>query len=222
FERRAPRGDFAPAGAEARFGPAARAESAPDPLLSTEEPALSPAGARLRGQIDLVAVDPSRGSTRVTDFKVKMSSKAVRAIVQQREGGALLWSGEMLQLPVYALAAAGPIGERGSLRADVSSEYLYVAKDPDAGWGVRVESVARAVAATQTAVEQLDLILQIIGESVAGGAFRPRPVGTLRKEQCAICDFRSVCGPGHEALYAAKAADPDPAIRRLELMSKIP
>lgn len=223
FERRGPRCVYAPAGAEVRFGPPTGHDRCADPDLSSDDPALSRHGAPLRGQIDLVSVDASDGMTRVTDFKVKMSAKAVDAIVKQRRDGAVVWSGEMLQLPVYALAAAGPVGRKGTLPAAIASEYLFLAADPDLDSpSVRVESVGLDPADTSDAVASLEGILETIRASVAEGVFRPRPVGTLRKEQCPLCDFKTICGPGHERLYASKAEDPDPAVARLDLVSRLP
>jgi ATP-dependent helicase/DNAse subunit B len=223
FERRGPRGRSAPAGAEVRFGPPTGHDRCADPELSSDEPALSQHGTPLRGQIDLVSVDASAGLTRVTDFKVKMSAKAVEAIGNQRRDGAVVWSGEMLQLPVYALAAAGPVGRQGTLPAAIASEYLFLAADPELDSpSVRVESVGLDAAGTGDAVRSLEGILETIRASVAEGVFRPRPSGTLRKAQCPLCDFKTICGPGHERLYERKAEDPDPAVARLDRVSKIP
>lgn len=223
FERRGARGVYAPAGAEVRFGPPTGPDRSSDPDLSTEEPAFSEQGAPLRGQIDLVSVDASAGSTRVTDFKVKMSARAVDTIVRQRREGKVVWSGEMLQLPVYALAAAGPVGRKGGLPAAIVSEYLFLAADPDRDSpSVRVEPVGLDTAGTCDAVAKLEEILKTVRASISKGVFRPRPSGTLRKEQCRLCDFKAVCGPGHERLYERKAENPDAAVARLDLVSQIP
>jgi len=223
FERRGPRGGFAPAGAEVRFGPPTGPDRPFDSELSSGEPAISEQGAALHGQIDLVSVDALAGSTRVTDFKVKMSTKAVDAIARQRREGAVVWSGEMLQLPVYALAAAGPVGRKGGLPAAIASEYLYLAADSKReSPSVRVESVGLDTAGTREAVQELELILETMRASVSEGVFRPRPTGTLRKDQCRLCDFQAVCGPGHERLYERKAESPDEAVARLDRLSQIP
>ncbi|MGH9398915.1 MAG: PD-(D/E)XK nuclease family protein [Thermoanaerobaculia bacterium] len=223
FERRPPRGAFAPAGAEVRFGPPTGRETSADPELSSDEPALSGQGVPLRGQIDLVCVDLPAGTARVTDFKVKASPKAIEAIARQRRDGAVLWSGEMLQLPVYALAAAGPIGRKGGLPADVASEYLLLAADPRLEEpSVLVEPVGLDPAGTRDAVEKLEVILETIRVSITEGVFRPRTEGKLRKEQCQHCDYRAVCGPGHIRLYEKKAQNPDTGVRRLDLLGQIP
>jgi hypothetical protein len=222
FERLEPRGAFAPAGAEVRFGPATEHRAESDPAISTDEPALSEHGVPLRGQIDLVATDRGSRETRVSDFKVKLSLDAAGKIAKQRRDGAVLWSGEMLQLPVYALAAAGPLA--GSLApGPVTSEYVLLAPDPERPEPrVCIERAALDVAETARAAGSLELILEAIRASIAAGAFRPRPRGTLRPDQCALCDVNAVCGPGHERLYARKAQDPDPDIRRLALVEQIP
>lgn len=224
YERKPPRGIFAPAGAEVRFGPATgQGDGSDDPDLSSDEPAISSGGIPLRGQIDLVSVDTSAGRARVTDFKVKVSPASASSIVRAHAKGAVLWSGEMLQLPVYALAAAGPVGRKGDLPADVFAEYLLLAPDRDSESGpVSVTSVGLDAAETRAAVAELDGILAIICASVAAGAFRPRPVGTLREDQCNLCDFQAVCGPGHLRLYERKAENPDAAVRRLDLLGQIP
>jgi inactivated superfamily I helicase len=224
YERKQPRGTFAPAGAEVRFGPATgQGDGSDDPNLSSDEPAMSSGGVPLRGQIDLVSVDRSAGHARVTDFKVKVSPASASHIVKASAKGAVLWSGEMLQLPVYALAAAGPVGRKGDLPADVSAEYLLLAPDRDSESSpVSVASVGLDAAGTRAAVAELDGILETICASVAAGVFRPRPVGTLREEQCTVCDFQAVCGPGHVRLYQRKAENPDPAVRRLDRLGQIP
>ncbi|HEV2063972.1 MAG TPA: PD-(D/E)XK nuclease family protein, partial [Thermoanaerobaculia bacterium] len=223
FERRGTRGVYAPAGAEVRFGPPTGHDRSADPDISSDDPALSQQGAPLHGQIDLVSIDASAGSTRVTDFKVKMSTKAVDLIARQRREGAVVWSGEMLQLPVYALAAAGPVGRKGGLPAAIASEYLFLAADSELDSpSVRVESVGLEPAGTRDAVAKLELILETMRASVSDGVFRPRPVGTLRPSQCQLCDFQTVCGPDHERLYQHKAEHPDAAVARLDVLSKIP
>ncbi len=177
----------------------------------------------LHGQIDLVSVDAAAKSTRVTDFKVKAAAKAIDLIARQRREGAVVWSGEMLQLPVYALAAAGPVGRKGELPGSISSEYLFFAKDSDLDPpSVRVESIGLDPAGTSDAVSKLEKVLDMIRASVSAGVFRPRPTGTLRKDQCGICDFQPVCGPGHERVYARKAEEPDEAVARLDSLSLIP
>jgi len=220
FERQEPRAAFAPAGAEVRFGPATGHRADSDPVLSTDEAALSGNGVPLRGQIDLVATDRA-DETRVTDFKVKLSLAAAEKIAKQRRDGSVLWSGEMLQLPVYALAAAGPLA--GSLTPGaVTSEYLLLAPDPDREEPrVRVERAGLDAAATEGAARSLEVVLQAIRTAIAAGAFRPRPAGTLRPDQCELCDVNAVCGPGHERLYARKAQDPDPDIRLLAALEQI-
>jgi inactivated superfamily I helicase len=222
FERRGARGVYAPAGAEVRFGQPTGPDRFADPALSSDEPALSEQGAPLHGQIDLVSVDASAGLTRVTDFKVKLSGKAVDAIARQRREGAVVWFGEMLQLPVYALAAAGPVGRKGDLPAAIASEYLFLAADPDLDSpSVRVESVGLDPAGTLDAVARLELILETMRASVSDGVFRPRPVGTLRPSQCQLCDFQTVCGPDHVRLFQNKAEHPDAAVARLDALSRI-
>lgn len=223
FERRGPRGAFTPEGAEVRFGPLTGPDRPSDPLLSSDEPALSQHGAALHGQIDLVSVDAAAGLTRVTDFKVKMSAKTVDTIARKRQDGAVVWAGEMLQLPVYALAAAGPVGRKGGLPAVITSEYLYLATDSALDSpSVSVRAVGLDADGTRDAALKLETILETMRASVSAGVFRPRPSGTLRKEQCQICDFQSVCGPDHERLYARKAEKPDDAVARLDALGGIP
>jgi hypothetical protein len=223
FERRGPRAAYAPEGVEVRFGKPTRSDRSADPRLSSDEPALSKKGVLLHGQIDLVSVDAAAGSTRVTDFKVKASKNAIDAIGRQRRDGAVVWSGEMLQLPVYALATAGPVGRKGDLPGAISSEYLFFAADPDLDRpSVRVESIGLDPAGTSGAVSKLEEILDKVRAAVADGVFRPRPSGTLRKDQCGICDFQTVCGPGHERVFARKAEEPDEAVARLDSLSQIP
>jgi ATP-dependent helicase/DNAse subunit B len=223
FERREPRGGFAPEGAEVRFGPPSGRDGESDPSLSTEEPALSAAGVPLRGQIDCVSSDPRLEQIRVTDFKVKLSPKVVRDLAKARVEGAALWGGEMLQLPVYTLAAEGPLRQEGAAPRSIASEYLLLAADPSLDEpSVRVESAAFDAAATRAAVGTLDEILEKISASIAAGVFRPRPSGRLRQDQCSLCDFDAICGPGHERLFARKAEHRDDAVRRLDSLQVIP
>lgn len=223
FERRELRGAFAPEGAEVRFGAAFAENGGADPALSTDEPAVSGGGVPLRGRIDCVSVDPAARETRVTDFKVKLSPKVVRELVKARAEGSALWGGEMLQLPVYALAAEGPVRRKGALPPAIASEYVLLAADPALEKpSVRVESAALDPVATRSAIGHLDRILGTVRASIAAGVFRPRPEGALRSDQCSLCDFVTICGPGHERLYARKAEHPDDAIRKLDDLQGIP
>jgi RecB family exonuclease len=220
-------GDFAPAGAEVRFGPAdaRHGEEAFDPVLSTDtcaEAAIPGGSVLFRGRIDLLSHSAAAARQRLTDFKVKASAEGVKTASDARGKGAIVFSGEMLQLPVYALAAAGPVRERSKLSADIESEYLFVAPHPEAEEiAGHVTPIHLTADETREAVERLDLVLGTVATAIAEGVFRPRTTGIVRKEPCAVCDFDAICGPGHLSRYERKQSDADPAVRRLEKLGEI-
>ena len=219
-------GDFAPAGAEVRFGPPdARQSEANDPALSTDacaEAAIPGGPVLLRGRIDLLSHSPAAERQRVTDFKVKASAEGVKTALDARGRGAIVFSGEMLQLPVYALAAAGPVRERSNLSAALESEYLFVAPHPDAREiAGHVTPIHLTADETGEAVERLHAVLGTVVAAVAEGVFRPRTTGIVRKEPCSVCDFDAICGPGHQSRYERKENDADPAVRRLAKLGEI-
>ncbi|HET9795561.1 MAG TPA: hypothetical protein VFS34_13995, partial [Thermoanaerobaculia bacterium] len=58
--------------------------------------------------------------------------------------------------------------------------------------------------------------------AIASGTFVPRTAARLRKDPCGVCECADVCGPGHKDRFAAKDDDPDPAVRALLALRRLP
>ncbi len=205
FERARPAGPPV-AGAEIRFGPApGGADPGGDDALSSPEPVMCASGGitwRLSGQID--RLDRSGGSLRVIDYKFAK----VRPYSRKRPD-LLVAGGERLQLPVYALAA-GRLGAE-----EITSEYLFVGRDQ--GGTVKVTPVAFSADRTREAVASLQKFLDLAGTLFETGDYVPRTRSFFdRADSCGHCDFRTVCGPGHAAVFERKYdAEPKATVARL-------
>lgn len=186
-----------PAGAEIRFGPQTLdpADREDDPALSIDTPVSVPGlpfETRLLGRIDRLDRDGDRAL--VVDYK----SGKPTPFGKKNRSRRLVAAGERLQLPVYALAAR-LLGARR-----VASEYLFV--EEAAGGTGQVTQVPFDEEETDAAVGSLREVLRLIDEAVGKGLFLPKTRSLRSKEPCRTCDFRDICGPGHERLYERKWA----------------
>jgi CRISPR/Cas system-associated exonuclease Cas4 (RecB family) len=146
-----------------------------DPSSTTDEAILG--GARLRGSIDLVERHSTRGVLRVVDHKTGKAPDRPPVWV----GG-----GTSLQPLLYALSAEAILG--GTVE---SAQLSYCTQR--GGYQVFETPVTPDTRARITRV--LGMIDSAIGEGFLPAA--------PRKDTCALCDYRCVCGP-HEELRAAK------------------
>jgi ATP-dependent helicase/nuclease subunit B len=137
-------------------------------------------GIQLRGSIDLVERHAS-GLARVTDHKTgKYTGKRDQLIA----------GGRVLQPLFYALAAEKLISDQ----AKVSSGRLYFCTSA----GGFAELVVPLDDRARTAAVQ---VAETIGEAVALPFLPAAPA----KDECALCDYRPVCGPHEERRLARKA-----------------
>jgi ATP-dependent helicase/nuclease subunit B len=137
-------------------------------------------GIQLRGSIDLVERHAS-GLARVTDHKTgKYTGKRDQLIA----------GGRVLQPLFYALAAEKLISDQ----AKVSSGRLYFCTSA----GGFAELVVPLDDRARTAAVQ---VAKTIGEAVALPFLPAAPA----KDECALCDYRPVCGPHEERRLARKA-----------------
>lgn len=197
------------AGAEIRFGPApGGADTERDDALSSPEPveyASEGATWRLSGQIDRLDRSAIDDALRVIDYKFARPRPYSR-----KRPDLLVAGGERLQLPIYALAARRLGGE------EVSSEYLFVGRDNRTG-RIRVDPVSFTPEQTREAVASLGRFLDLAGRVFEAGDFVPRTRSSFDGEDsCRYCDFRTICGPGHAAVFERKrAAEPATSPTRL-------
>jgi ATP-dependent helicase/nuclease subunit B len=156
------------------------ADARRDPA-SREAEAILPNGIRLRGSIDLVEKHMVRGTLRVIDYKTGKTPDRPPVYV----GG-----GSALQPMLYALAAEATLGS-----AVESSELSYCTQR---GNYQRIE-----MAASPGARAFIGRVLEIIGSFIQEGFLPAAP----RDGACALCDYRSVCGPYEEQRTRKKKSD---------------
>ncbi|HEX6312390.1 MAG TPA: PD-(D/E)XK nuclease family protein [Acidimicrobiia bacterium] len=176
-----------PAGREVEFG---RAGNRPVVVTLPDGRAVA-----FRGRIDRVDRAPDGSRTVVFDYKTGSPSRD-----EPREE---LRAGRRLQLPVYALAAAGDAAGGDEVRAF----YWYLAEggvDGLAGYPLDDE-----------ALDDFHTVLATILDGVEGGVFPaypgdPRGDGRGREtfDNCCYCPFDRVCPPGRDDLWARKRDDP--------------
>ncbi|HEU5248727.1 MAG TPA: PD-(D/E)XK nuclease family protein, partial [Thermoanaerobaculia bacterium] len=215
---------FAPAGAEVRFGPR-RVGAVEDPVLSTDDPLVcdtSDGAIALAGRIDFVAVGESGTLLRVTDFKVpRHLTVAGRIQTAVNDKGRFVIAGELSQLPVYGLFAAERLAGTRGFPERIRAEYLYVGP-LRAGGPVEILPIGFDVEPRGGLLEGFQQVLSTIEEALKAGVFRPRTRSFVSREQCAFCDYRPICGPGHAKRYERKESDPDPAVVALAALEEIP
>ena len=163
-------------------------EAGRDPLSHYEE-ALTADGYRLRGSIDLVEHQPTRGTWRVTDHK---TGRALRAPYVTIGGG------EVLQPLLYALAA------EHHLEGEVEAGRLYYCTR-------RGEFQDRKVTLNTENRLKVSQALGIIDGAIADGFLPAAP----RERACEWCDFRAVCGPYEELRVRRKDQAPLASLRLL-------
>jgi CRISPR/Cas system-associated exonuclease Cas4 (RecB family) len=143
-----------------------------DPRSRPEEVRL-PGGFRLRGVVDLVEQQRGTRALRVTDYKTGRNMTRSNLVVGR---------GETLQPVLYGLAI------EQALAAPVLEGRLFFCTR--AG-----EFAERVVPLSEAARARGVEVLEVVDRAVAAGFLPPAP----RKDACAYCDFREVCGP-HEEL----------------------
>jgi len=214
-------GNFAPAGAEVRFGP--RRSAVEDPVLSSDEPLTYVTASGewpMAGRIDLVAVSQDKSLLRVTDFKVPRKLTNAGRIETAVVRGRFVFGGELSQLPVYAHFAAETLCRSEELPETIRGEYLFVAPDSTGG-AVKAVPVGFDVEPRGQLLENFKLVMDTMESAIRQGVFRPRTEGFISKNPCFFCDYQTVCGPGHEKRYGAKSEDADPGVRMLAALEDI-
>lgn len=139
---------------------------------------VSPDDFQLRGSIDLVERSTQAARIRVRDYKTNQDSTKRTLVVG---------AGEVLQPLVYAIAAEQVIGH------PASEGHLWYATTRG---GFKVRNVLADNAARTT----LLAALRIIDGAITAADFPAAP----RRDACAQCDFRRVCGPYEEIRIGRK------------------
>ena len=165
------------------------------PLGPERDPESSPGeavildGVRLRGSIDLVERHRTRGLLRVTDHKTgKVPQQAPTSV-----GG-----GEILQPVLYSLAAEKLLGQK------VESGLLYYCTQ-------RGGYAQVAIPLNEAAEERIRYTIASIDGAIEAGFLPAAP----RKDACAFCDYRLVCGPYEERRVKRKPLDRLDALQRV-------
>jgi len=149
---------------------------------SQPEPAVVGDGLQLRGSVDLVERHAD-GSLRVIDHKTG---------ADRTQHGMIVGGGEVLQPVLYALAVEAALG------APVRDARLSFCTSRG-GFAERV--VPFDVRSRTVGLE----VLAAIDAAIAAGRFHTAP----RKDACAHCDFRPVCGPWEEERVLRKQPLPE-------------
>ena len=167
------------------------ADEGRDPA-SRPEPVVLDGRYILRGSIDLVERHPT-GALRVTDHKTGRARWPERMIVA---------GGEVLQpvLDSQVLEAATGATVVGGRLSFCTSAGEFTLID---------------VPLTETTRRSGLEVLEIVDRGVEHGMFAPVP----KKNACAWCDFRPVCGPNEESRTSEKAKERFPDLDALRAMS---
>jgi len=146
-------------------------------------------GVRLRGSIDLVERHRTRDVLRVTDHKTGKVPQQTPTSV----GG-----GEVLQPVLYSLAAEKLLGQK------VESGLLYYCTQRG-----RYEQIPIVVG--REAEERVRYVIETVDGAIEAGFLPAAP----RKDACAFCDYRLVCGPYEERRVKRKPLDRLDALQRV-------
>ncbi|MHB1987755.1 MAG: PD-(D/E)XK nuclease family protein [Acidimicrobiales bacterium] len=132
---------------------------------------------RFRGKIDRIDVEPG-GVVRVVDYK--SGSAASYGGIDKDP----LERGRQLQLPIYAKAARSFLGDKA---ASVIAEFRFCSSE--AGFK------RLPVELTPELDDELGRVLGVLGDTIARGAFPPRPGNgdELQPANCRHCDYDSIC-----------------------------
>jgi RecB family exonuclease len=171
-------GDWIPHRFELSFGLPEHLRPTAD-AASVSAPVAVLEGALLRGSIDLVE-RRADGTLRVTD------NKSGKARVPE---GAVIWGGRALQPVLYALAAESMLG------SPVDSGRLYYCTAVG-------EFTERRIALDDVSRARAERALGIVGRAISEGFLPAAPA----PDECAFCDYRSICGPHEELRTARKPA----------------
>jgi len=160
---------------ELAFGLGPRTPGDPD---ARPEPVTLEGGWKLHGAIDLVERATDGTKIRVTDHKT--GRKNINT-------GCRIGSGEVLQPVLYSLAAENILG----LPPKEGRLFFCTARGGYEVHTVPIDPFAR---------NDATFVFETIDDAIVRGALPPAP----RKDACAYCDFRPVCGPHEERRTAGK------------------
>ena len=155
-----------------------------------------------RGRIDRIDVSADGRRGRVVDYKTGKAHKTPKAGKKESEDPQaplpayepIFEGGQALQRPLYVLAAKAAFPEVAEWEAvyDFCTQRGGFEADP--------------VKVTTETLGALGRLVQGIAADAQAGHY-PFIPDVLK--QCKWCDFREVCGPGHDVAYESKEAFPD-------------
>jgi ATP-dependent helicase/nuclease subunit B len=186
-------GGWRPAHLEQAFGFAGE----PDSWPAVRVPLGDGRVALLRGRIDRVDVDGS-GAARVIDYKTGRNPRQPIGVAH------LLDHGRRLQLPIYGRAVRDHARAEQRPAPATTSLYWYAT--------VRGQFQQTALTVDETVEEVLTEVLTRIDAGVRAGCF-PQVPGDFaewrgRYDNCAYCDYDSLCPAGRDVLAASKSCSP--------------
>ena len=156
---------------------------------SQPEPVAIAGGALLRGVVDLIEASSDGSALRVTDYKTGAADT---------KEGLIIGGGERLQPVLYGLASEVALGR------PVHEGRLFYCT-------TRGGFSERVVPLDARAREAGALVLRVVDGAIADGFLPPAP----RKDACARCDFRAICGPYEEERAQRKDQQPLAALKNL-------
>ena len=183
------RDDWDPYRFELSFGLRDREQADP---RSCDDPIVIAGGLKLRGSIDLVERDPTRGRLRITDHKTGKARAPLQVVV----GG-----GRVLQPLLYSLAAEKLLTE------PVDSGRLYYCT-------LAGGFEEREVELNDAAREKVTAVIEIIGDALETGFFPAAP----DERECQWCDYRMLCGPYEQRRSSMKPPARLMALRKLRAL----
>ncbi len=162
----------------------------PEVLLELEDGEV----VRFRGMIDRVDGDAAGEEVVVIDYKTGRSGQYSALNKDAVDGG------KRLQLPIYALAARGALGEKTKVKA----VYWFISSR--GGFSLRPESPMDLEVVEKRAKHAISTVIQ----GIRGGIFPANPGGGSSEGfgNCRNCDFNSLCPSRRDVHWDRKSIDP--------------
>ncbi|HUH08564.1 MAG TPA: PD-(D/E)XK nuclease family protein [Egibacteraceae bacterium] len=146
----------------------------------------------LQGRIDRLDRAPDGSRLAVIDYKTGRGRAYAKALEEDPTA-----RGQLLQLPVYALAARARYGD-----VPVSARYWFVTANGEFrehGYDIDGDVLARFADAVGT-----------VAEGIRAGRFpaRPGPSATSSRRNCAYCPYDLICPADRERIWERTRSDP--------------
>ncbi|MEP7215315.1 MAG: PD-(D/E)XK nuclease family protein, partial [Anaerolineaceae bacterium] len=144
-----------------------------------------------RGSIDRVDEDPVKGTLAVYDYKTGSTFSYEGLQTDHLKGG------QLLQLPIYAMAASRDFGE-GS--PSVWAAYWFVTR--------KGEYRQEGYTVTEGDLAEFRRVVEVISDGIRGGTFPANPGGqddrTGGSKNCSFCPFDHICPKDRQRAWQRK------------------